>query len=63
MYIYTQTHTHLDVADGMSLLIDMLAVGDDLFNLSALKEVQLQQLRHFLAEVDSVQHSQQLPAH
>lgn len=53
--------SHLDVADGMSLLVDMLTVGDDLLNLSALKEVQLQELRHFLAEVDGIQHTQQLP--
>lgn len=55
--------THLNVAHSVSLLIDMLTVGDHLLYLSALKEVQLQQLRHVLTEVDDVQHTQQLPAH
>ncbi|TNN85085.1 hypothetical protein EYF80_004739 [Liparis tanakae] len=55
--------THLHVAHGVSLLIDVLTVGDHLLDLSALKEVQLQQLRHILTEIDGVQHTQQLPAH
>lgn len=37
--------TDLDVADGVALFVHMLTVGDHLFDLSALKEVQLQQLR------------------
>lgn len=49
--------THLNVAHGVSLLVDMLAVGDHLFYLSALKELQLQQLRHILTEIDGVQHT------
>lgn len=56
-------NTNLDVADGVSLFIDMFAVGDDLFDLSALKKVQLQLLRHLLTEVYSIQNTQQLPAH
>lgn len=55
--------THLNVAHSVSLLIHMLTVGDHLLYLGALKKVQLQQLRHVLTEVDSVQHTQQLPAH
>lgn len=42
----------------MSLLIDVLTVGDHLLYLSAFKEVQLQQLRHILAEFDGIQHAQ-----
>lgn len=41
----------------------MLTVGDHLLYLSALKEVQLQQLRHVLAEINGVQHTKQLPTH
>lgn len=55
--------THLNVAHSVSLLIDMLAVGDHLLNLSALKKVKLQQLWHILTEIDGVQHTQQLPTH
>lgn len=55
--------THLNVAHSVSLLIDMLTVGDHLLYLSALKEVQLQQLRYVLTKVDGVQYTQQLPAH
>jgi len=55
--------THLNVAHGVSLLIDVLAVGNHLFYLSALKEIQLQQLRHILTEVNCIKHTQQLPAH
>lgn len=55
--------THLNVAHSVALLIDMLAVGDHLLYLSALKEVQLQQLRHVLTEIDGIQHTQQLPAY
>lgn len=55
--------THLNVAYSVSLLIHMLAVGDHLLYLSTLKEVQLQQLRHVLTEIDGIQHTQQLPAH
>ena len=55
--------THLHIAHCVSLLIDVLTVGDHLLYLSALKEVKLQQLRHVLTEVDGVQHAQQLPAH
>lgn len=55
--------THLNVAHSVSLLIDMLTIGDHLLYLSALKEVQLQQLRHILTEINNVQHTQQLPAH
>lgn len=55
--------THLNVAHSVSLLIDMLTVGDHLLYLSALKEVQLQQLRHVLTKIDGVQYTQQLPAH
>lgn len=54
---------HLNIAHGVSLLVDVLTVGDDLLYLRALKEVQLQQLGHVLAEVDAVEHAQQLPAH
>lgn len=61
-YVFT-LETHLNVAHSMSLLIDMLTVGDHLLYLSALKEVQLQQLRHVLTEVDGIQHTQQLPAY
>ena len=45
------------------MIVDVLTVGDDLLDLSALEEVQLQQLRGVLAEVDGIQHTQQLPAH
>jgi len=62
VYVFDM-ETHLHVAHGVSLLIDVLAVGDHLLDLSALKEVQLQQLRHILTEIDGVQHTQQLPAH
>ena len=62
MYVF-DLGTHLDVANGVSLLVDVLAVRDHLLYLCALKEVQLQQLRHILTEVDGVQHAQQLPAH
>lgn len=55
--------THLDIAHSVSLLVDVLTVGDDLLYLGALEEVQLQQLRHVLTEIDGVQHTQQLPAH
>lgn len=55
--------TNLYVAHSVSLLIHMLAVGDHLLYLSALKEVQLQQLRDILTELDGIQHTQQLPAH
>lgn len=58
----SKLQAHLDVADGVSVLVDVLAVGDDLLDLSALKEVQLQQLGDVLAEVDGVEHTQQLPA-
>lgn len=47
----------------MSLFIDMFAVGDHLFYLSALKKVQLQQLWHVLTEINGIQHTQQLPAY
>lgn len=59
----TGSQAHLDVADRVSVLIDVLAVGNDLLDLNALKEVQLQQLRHVLAEVDGIQHTEELPAH
>lgn len=55
--------THLNVAHSVPLLVDMLTVGDHLLYLSALEEVQLQQLGHVLTEVDAVKHAQQLPAH
>lgn len=54
---------HLNVAHSVSLLIDMLTVGDDLFYLSPLKEIQLQQFRHILTEVNFIQNTQQLPVH
>lgn len=41
----------------------MLTVGDHLLYLRTLEEVQLQQLRHVLTEINTVQHAQQLPAH
>lgn len=55
--------TYLDVADSVSLLVDVFTVGDDLFDLSTLKEVQLQKLRGFLTEVYGIQNAQQPPAY
>lgn len=54
---------YLNIAHIMSLLIDMLAVGDDLLNLSALKEIQLQKLGHCLTEIDGIEYTQQLSSH
>lgn len=50
--------THLNITHSVSLLVDVLAVGDHLVDLSALEEIQLQQLRHILTEVDCIQHTQ-----
>lgn len=55
--------THLNVAHGVSLLVDVLTVTDHLLNLRALEEVQLQQLGHVLTKVDAIKDAQQLPAH
>lgn len=55
--------THLNIAHSVSLLVDMLTVGDHLLYLGALEEVKLQQLWHILTELDGIQHTQQLPAH
>lgn len=54
---------YLDVADRVSLLIDVFTVGDDLLYLSTLKEVQLQKLRGLLTEVYGIQNAQQPPAY
>ena len=54
---------HLDIADGVALLVDVLTVGDHQLDLSTLKEVELQQVWDVLAELDGVQHTQQFPAH
>lgn len=59
----SEPSTYLDVADRVSLLIDVFTVGDDLFNLSTLKEVQLQKLRGLLTEVYGIQNTQQPPAY
>lgn len=59
----TRLGAHLNIAHGVSLLVEMFAVGNHLLYLSALEKVQLQQLRNVLAEIDGVQHAQQLPAH
>lgn len=55
--------TYLDVADSVSLLVDVFTIGDDLFDLSTFKEVQLQKLRGFLTEVYGIQNAQQPPAY
>lgn len=55
--------TYLDVAHRVSLLADVFAVSDDLFDLSALKEVQLQKLWGLLTEVYGIQNTQQPPAY
>lgn len=47
----SERFTYLDVADRVSLLVDVFTVSDDLFNLCTLKKVQLQKLRGLLTEV------------
>lgn len=55
--------TDLNVTHSVSLLVDVLTVGNHLFYLCALKEIQLQQFGNVLTKFNGVKHTQQLPAH